>query len=204
MNPTCVVSRAASVTPQPAFVYIALNYFVSSTNSAMLLFTFLRWFMGKWSTQLHRCSWDSSGNLPFFKKKDLLLLPFLFYYKSFIYLKAFWEGPCQNPFGNTSMLHWQHHRSLCFHWLFPRSSADLSGEIFLPTEVIVFFFQLYRVFPVSLGSTLYHKFPRPVVPSQNYKSVDLWTFSKFLFQNWDHICLFIPLGAFKQGVVRCN
>lgn len=80
---------------------------------------------------------------------------------------------------------------------------DLSGEIFLPTEVIVFFFQLYRVFPVSFSSTLYHKFPRPVVPSQNYKSVDLGTFSKFLFQNWDHICLFIPLGAFKQGVVRC-
>lgn len=145
MNPTCVVLRAVSVTLQSAFVYIAPNYFVSSTNSAMLLFTFLTWFMGKWSTQLHRCWWDSSGNLPFFKKNDLLFLPFLFDYKSFIYLKTFWEGPCQNLFGSTSMLHQQHHHSLCSQGASFQGAQKIYEVRFSPHSSRRFFSQLYRV-----------------------------------------------------------
>lgn len=140
---------------------------------------------------------------PFFKKNYILSLPFLFDYKSFIYLKTSWERPCQNLFGNISTLHQQHHRNLCSHWLFPRARWIYEVR-FSPCRSHSIFFQLYHVCPGYLSSALYHKFPRSVFLSQNYRSVDLWNFPNFLFQNGDHICFFIPLVLLKCWVVHCS
>jgi len=66
------------------------------------------------------------------------------------------------------------------------------------------FLQLYHVCLASLSSTLYPKFPRSVFARQNWRSIDLWTSSNLLLQNWDHICLFIPSASFKWWIVHCH